>query len=76
MPIGADTAPINVTPSPDSQLSNPVHQIALVVNGISSSRTSGSTSSPPSARMSSALMVQPLKLVGATGSTVAPIAVR
>ncbi len=34
MLIGADNAPINVTPSPDPQLSNPVHQIMLVVNGV------------------------------------------
>ena len=34
MLVGSDTAPVNVTPSPDKALSNPVHQIMLVVNGI------------------------------------------
>ena len=32
--VGADNTGINVTPNPDPQVSNPVHQIMLVVNGI------------------------------------------
>ena len=34
MLIGADNWPVEVAPNPDKQLSLPVHQIALVVNGI------------------------------------------
>jgi kynurenine formamidase len=76
MLIGADTAPINVTPSPDPQLSNPVHQIALVVNGIFLLENLRLDELAAQRAYEFALMVQPLKLVGATGSTVAPIAVR
>ena len=34
MLVGADNPPVEVTPNPDPQLSLPVHQIMLVVNGI------------------------------------------
>ena len=34
MLIGADNWPVEVAPNPDKQLSLPVHQIALVVNGV------------------------------------------
>ncbi len=34
MLLGADNWPVEVAPNPDKQLSLPVHQIALVVNGI------------------------------------------
>ena len=76
MLIGADTAPINVTPSPDPKLSNPVHQIALVVNGIFLLENLRLDELASQRAYEFALIVEPLKLVGATGSTVAPIAVR
>ena len=76
MLIGADTAPINVTPSPDPKLSNPVHQIALVVNGIFLLENLRLDELATQRAYEFALIVEPLKLVGATGSTVAPIAVR
>ncbi len=34
MLIGIDNGPVGVTPDPDPNLNNPVHQIALVVHGI------------------------------------------
>src|SRR5688572_3807511 len=34
MLVGADNSGVNVTPNPDKTVSNPVHQIMLVVNGI------------------------------------------
>jgi hypothetical protein len=34
MLVGADNSGLNVTPSSDPQLSNPAHQIMLVINGI------------------------------------------
>ena len=34
MLLGADNWPVEVSPNPDKQLSLPVHQIALVVNGV------------------------------------------
>jgi kynurenine formamidase len=76
MLVGADTAPINVTPSPDPQLSNPVHQIMLVVYGIYLLENLRLDELAAQRAYEFALVVQPLKLVGATGSTVAPIAVR
>ncbi|HEY5619004.1 MAG TPA: cyclase family protein [Vicinamibacterales bacterium] len=76
MLIGADTAPINVTPSPDPKLSNPVHQIALVVNGIFLLENLRLDELAAQRAHEFALVVQPLKLVGGTGSTVAPVAVR
>jgi len=76
MLIGADTAPINVTPSPDPKLSNPVHQIALVVNGIFLLENLRLDELAAAHAYEFALIVEPLKLVGATGSTVAPIAIR
>jgi kynurenine formamidase len=74
--VGADTAPINVTPSPDPQLSNPVHQIMLVVYGIHLLENLRLDEVAAQGAQEFALMVQPLKLVGATGSTVAPVAIR
>jgi kynurenine formamidase len=76
MLVGADTAPINVTPNPDPQVSNPVHQIMLVVNGIHLLENLRLDELAAQRAYEFALVVQPLKLVGATGSTVAPIAVR
>ena len=34
MLLGADNTPVEVSPNPDPELSSPVHQIMLVVNGI------------------------------------------
>jgi len=76
MLIGADNAPINVTPSPDPQLSNPVHQIALVVNGVFLLENLRLDELAAQRAYEFALIVEPLKLVGGTGSTVAPIAIR
>lgn len=76
MLIGADTAPVNVTPSPDPKLSNPIHQIALVVNGIFLLENLRLDELAAQRVYEFALVVEPLKLVGATGSTVAPIAIR
>jgi kynurenine formamidase len=76
MLIGADTAPVNVTPSPDPGLSNPIHQIALVVNGIFLLENLRLDELAAQRVYEFALVVEPLKLVGATGSTVAPIAIR
>src|SRR6476659_137671 len=76
MLIGADTAPVNVTPSPDPKLSNPIHQIALVVNGIFLLENLRLDELASQRAYEFALIVEPLKLVGATGSTVAPIAIR
>jgi len=77
--LAAMTAAIalsNVTPSPDPKLSNPVHQIMLVVNGILLLENLKLDELAAQRVYEFALVVQPLKLVGGTGSTVAPIALR
>ena len=74
--VGADNAPINVTPDPDPQLSNPVHQIMLVVNGIHLLENLKLDELAARGVHEFALILQPLKIQGGTGSTVAPIAVR
>ena len=76
MLVGADTAPVNVTPSPDPALSNPTHQIMLVINGIHLLENLKLEELAAARAYEFALVVQPLKIQGATGSTVAPIAVR
>ena len=76
MLVGADNAPVNVTPSPDPALSNPTHQIMLVINGIHLLENLKLEELAAARAYEFALVVQPLKIQGATGSTVAPIAVR
>jgi kynurenine formamidase len=76
MLIGIDNGPVSVTPDPDPQLSNPVHQITLVVHGIHLLENMKLDELAGKQVYEFALIVQPLKIQGATGSTVAPIAVR
>jgi len=68
--------PINVTPNPDPQISNPVHQIMLVFYGIHLLENMRLDELAAQRAYEFALIVEPLKLVGGTGSTVAPIAIR
>jgi kynurenine formamidase len=76
MLVGMDTAPVNVTPSSDRALSNPTHQIMLVINGIHLLENLKLDELSAARVYEFALVVQPLKIQGGTGSTVAPIAVR
>ena len=76
MLIGIDNGPVGVTPDPDPQLNNPVHQIALVVNGVHLLENLKLDDLAARQVYEFALIVQPLKIQGGTGSTVAPIAVR
>ena len=76
MLIGTDNGPVGVTPDPDPKLNNPVHQIALVVNGIHLLENLKLDELAGKQVHEFALIVQPLKIQGATGSTVAPTAVR
>jgi kynurenine formamidase len=76
MLMGADNAPVEVSPNPDKQLSLPVHQIALVVNGIHLLENLKLDELAAKNAHEFAFMMQPLKIQGGTGSTVSPIAVR
>jgi kynurenine formamidase len=74
--LGADTGPVEVSPNPDKQLSLPVHQIALVVYGIHLLENLKLDDLAAKRVYEFAFTMQPLKLKGGTGSTVAPAAIR
>jgi kynurenine formamidase len=76
MLLGSDNWPVEVSPNPDPQISLPVHQIALVVNGVHLLENLKLDELAAKQAYEFALILQPLKMQGATGSTVAPIAVR
>ena len=73
--IGGDTAPVEILPNPDKQLDLPVHQIALVVNGIFLLENLKLDELAAKGVYEFAFLAEPLKLRGGTGSTVAPIAI-
>ncbi len=76
MLIGADNWPVEVAPNPDSKLSLPVHQVALVVNGIHLLENLKLDELAERGVNEFAFMLQPLKAAGFSGSTVAPVAIR
>jgi kynurenine formamidase len=76
MLVGADTQTVEVNPNPDPKLSLPTHQIMLVVNGIHLLENLKLDELAAKQPGEFAFVVQPLKIQGATGSTVAPIAIR
>jgi kynurenine formamidase len=74
--LGADNGTVEISPNPDKQISLPVHQIALVVNGIHLLENMKLDELAAKKVYEFAFIMQPLKMQGATGSTVAPMAVR
>jgi kynurenine formamidase len=76
MLLGSDNWPVEVSPNPDPQLSLPVHQIALVVNGVHLLENLKLEELSSKQVYEFAFMMQPLKMQGGTGSTVSPVAVR
>jgi len=74
--LGSDNWPVEVAPNPDPQLSLPVHQVALVVNGVHLLENLKLDELVSKQVTEFAFIMQPLKIQGATGSTVSPIAVR
>ena len=76
MLVGADNTAVEITPNPDPDLAGPVHQIMLVVNGIHLLENLRLDELAARRAYEFALIVEPLKIQGGTGSTVAPIAVR
>jgi kynurenine formamidase len=76
MLVGADNWPLEVFPNPDKELSAPIHQILLVVNGILMLENMRLEELAAKKVNEFAFMMQPLKIQGGSGSTVAPIAVR
>ena len=75
MLLGADNQPVEVSPNPDPQVSLPIHQIMLVVNGIHLVERMKLDELAAAGVHEFAFVVQPLKIEGATGSTVVPVAI-
>jgi kynurenine formamidase len=76
MLVGSDNWPVEVAPNPDKEISLPGHQIFLVVNGIHLLENMKLDELAAKRVYEFAFMMQPLKMKGFSGSTVAPIAVR
>jgi kynurenine formamidase len=76
MMLGADTAPVEVNPNPDKLLSLPIHEMALTISGVHLLENLKLDELAAKRVYEFALVMEPLKLEGATGSTVAPIAIR
>lgn len=76
MLVGSDNSSVEMVPNPDPELSLPVHQIMLVVNGIHLLENLKLDELAGKRVYEFALVVEPLKIAGGTGSTVAPIAIR
>ena len=75
MLVGADNQPVEVSPNPDPRVSLPVHQIMLVINGIHLVERMRLDALAAAGIFEFAFIVQPLKIQGGTGSTVAPVAI-
>ena len=76
MLVGSDNWSIEVAPNPNPELSLPIHQILLVVNGIHLLENLDLHALSAGRVTEFAFIVQPLKIEGGTGSTVAPVAIR
>ena len=76
MLVGADNWSVEVGPNPDPAVNLPIHQIMLVVNGIHLLENMRLGELAAARVHEFALVLQPLKIQGGTGSTVAPIAIR
>jgi kynurenine formamidase len=76
MLVGADNSSVEISPNPDKGVSLPIHQIMLVVNGIHLLENLALETLAAKGVYEFAFVLQPLKLQGATGSTVAPVAIR
>lgn len=74
--VGSDNWPVEVSPNPDKDLSLPVHQIFLVIHGIHILENLKLDELAAKKAYEFAFTLQPLKLQGASGSTVAPAAIR
>jgi kynurenine formamidase len=74
--VGSDNTPVEISPNPDKDLSLPGHQIFLVVNGVHIVENLKLDELAAKQVSEFAFIVQPLKIQGGSGSTVAPIAVR
>ena len=76
MLMGADNTSVENSPPSDPMLSEPIHQMALVIHGVHLLEHLKLDELSAKNVYEFAFIMQPMKLQGATGSSVAPIAVR
>jgi len=76
MIIGSDNWPVEVAPNPDKEISLPVHQIMLPINGVHILENMKLDELAAKQVHEFAFILQPLKMKGFSGSTVAPTAIR
>ena len=76
MIIGSDNWPVEVAPNPDKEISLPVHQIMLPINGVHILENMKLDELAAKQVYEFAFIMQPLKMKGFSGSTVAPTAIR
>lgn len=74
--LGSDTFPVEIFPSPDPNVSLPVHQITLVINGVYLLENLKLDELAAKNVGEFAFIMTPLKIQGGTGSTVSPVAIR
>jgi kynurenine formamidase len=74
--LGSDNFPVEMSSNSDPKLSGPVHQIALVINGVHLLENLKLDELVAKNVGDFAFIMEPLKIQGATGSTVTPVAVR
>ena len=75
MLVGSDNWSVEVAPNPDLQANQPVHQIMLPVHGVHLIENMRLEELAARRVYEFAFIVQPLKIQGGTGSTVAPVAI-
>lgn len=76
MMVGSDNWGVEVVHNPDPALNEPVHQLMLVVHGVHLLESLKLDQLVARGVHEFAFVVQPLKIKGATGSTIAPSAIR
>jgi len=74
--VGADNFAVEVWPYPDRELFGPVHQIFVAINGIHLLENLDLEGLARDKVYEFAFILQPLKIKGGTGSTVAPSAIK
>jgi kynurenine formamidase len=74
--LGADTPPVEVSPNPDPTISLPVHEMALAIYGVHLLENLKLDELVARNISEFAFVMQLIKFKGATGSTVAPAALR
>jgi kynurenine formamidase len=74
--VGADNCCVEVRPYPGQKVNLPVHAMFLIVNGVYLLENLKLEQLAAAHAYETAFILEPLKIEGGTGSTVAPIAVR